>query len=187
MFRRLMLASTLALALAACNGGGGDLAGPDDPGPAPHNPNPDPGPQDPGPQPQDPPPPPPPQNAGITGTYMLTQINSSTPGQLVTIANPDGIVIGLYRFDASTTIVLDPLQTFDLQIHYTDDKSQFTIADAGEFKGGGESQGFLVVTFNSAVYGDSFTGTAGEGLLAIQYDMDGDGNMDTVFGFQRVG
>jgi hypothetical protein len=182
MFRRILLACTLGLALAACTGGGGDLAGPNDPGPAPHDPAPGPAP-DPGPQ--DPPPPPP--NAGITGTYKLVQINSSLPGQLVTVANPDGIVIGLYRFDASSTVVLDPLQTFDLQIRYSDDKSQYTITDSGEFKGAGQSEGFLVLTFNSTPFDDSFTGTAGQGLLAISYDLDWDGAMDTVFGFQRVG
>ena len=66
----------------------------------------------PGPQPGPTPEPPtipedPPAQGGIQGTYVLTQINNSQPGQMVTVANPDGVVIGLYRFDAATTLTLD--------------------------------------------------------------------------------
>ena len=42
------------------------------------------------------------------------KINNSQPGQMVTVANPDGTVIGLYRFDAGTQLALDALQTFSL-------------------------------------------------------------------------
>ena len=167
------LACALGLLLSAC-GGGNDATAPD-PGPPTHDPTP--GPQQ----------PPPDQNAGITGQYVLTQINGSKPGQMVSVANPDGILIGLYRFDASTTLTLDPLQTFELQINYSDDKGAYGLGDQGEFKSPGEVQGTLALTFTSAVYGDAFEGGATDGVVAIQYDFDGDGRPDTVFTFQRVG
>ena len=114
---------------------------------------------------------------------MLAQINNSQPGQLVTIANPDGLVTGLYRFEA-TTLTLDALQTFELELRYTDDKTQYSLDDAGEFKQAGPvSQGALPLTFNSATYGDSFTGVALEGIVAIKYDFDGDGQAETSFTF----
>jgi hypothetical protein len=123
----------------------------------------------------------------VQGTYVLTQINQSEPGQLVTIANPDGLVIGLYRFEA-TTMSMDALQTFAFSLSYTDDKSQFSIDDAGEFKQAGpmSQEGALPLTFYSDVFGDQFTGVVLNGIVAIKYDFDGDGQLDTSFGFRRV-
>ena len=135
----------------------------------------------PDPQPQDPG-----QNTGIAGTYTLVQINNSKPGQLVTIANPDGTVIGLYRFDAATQLNLDALQTFDMNLKFTDDKSQFELSDEGEFKQAGSAGGSLALTFTSATYDDAFSAIATDGVVAINYDLDGDGQADTVFAFQRV-
>lgn len=179
------LACALALTLSACSGGGGSTA-PDD-GPIVQDPGPGngPGPQQPGPGqpgPQDPG-----QDTGIAGTYVLVQINNSKPGQLVTIANPDGVVIGLYRFHDATSLSLDPLQTFALNLRYTDDKTELELQDAGEFKQAGSAGGSLALTFTSATYGDAFSAIATDGVVAINYDFDGDGQADTVFGFQRVG
>jgi hypothetical protein len=174
--RRLALAlgCALGLTLAACSGGSGDATAPDadppthDPGPTP-DPTPDP-------------------NAGIPGHYTLEQINGSQPGQLVTIANPDGKVIGLYRFDAASTLEMDGLQTFNLQLRYTDDKAEYGLPDAGEFKQEGpvSQEGALPLTFSSTEYDDSFTGVALGDIVAIQYDIDGDGQPDTKFGFRRA-
>jgi hypothetical protein len=169
------IALALAFGLAGCSSGSREPTGPDLPEP------PAPGPQ---PPTQEPPPTPAP-NQGVQGTYELTQINQSEPGQLVTIANPDGLVIGLYRFEA-TTISMDALQTFALSLSYTDDKSQFSIDDAGEFKPAGPitQEGALPLTFYSDVFGDQFTGVVLNGVVAIKYDFDGDGQLDTSFGFQ---
>ena len=106
---------------------------------------------------------------------------------MVTVANPDGTVIGLYRFDAGTQLALDALQTFSLQLRYTDDKEDFGIDDQGEFKSPGQVEGTLALTFYSKVYGDQFQGVAADGAIAFKYDFDGDGQTDTVFRFQRVG
>jgi hypothetical protein len=172
-----VLAILLALALAGCSGGSRGSTGPDLPEP------PAPGPQ---PPTQEPPPAPAPQ-PGVQGTYVLAQINQSQAGQLVTIANPDGLVIGLYRFEA-TTMSMDALQTFAFSLSYTDDKSQLSLDDAGEFKQAGpiSQEGALPLTFYSDVYGDQFTGVVLNGIVAIKYDFDGDGELDTSFGFQRV-
>lgn len=160
------LALTLALALAGC-GGGSDAAAPN--------------PEPPGQAPGDPPP----VQGGVQGTYVLEQINDSKPGQLVTISNPDGTVIGLYRFEA-TTLTLDALQTFDLSLRFTDDKSPFQLDDAGDFKPAGPAnQGALPFTFHSNTYGDSFTGVVLQDEVAIKYDLDGDGQPETSFGFRR--
>ena len=165
-----VLGLAVALALAGCAGGDGDTTGP---GPEPQEPGmPVPGTPDPSP--------------GVQGSYVLEQINQSRPGQLVTIANPDGRVIGLYRFEA-TTLTLDALQTFALELRYTDDKTPYGIDDEGEFKQAGPlSQGALPLTFSSAVYEDSFTGVVLEDIVAIKYDFDGDGRADTSFGFRRA-
>jgi hypothetical protein len=162
----------LGLALAACSGSGGDATAPD-PEPPAHQPGtPDPG--------------TPAPSAGVQGSYVLAQINSSEPGQLVTIANPDGTVIGLYRFEA-TTLTLDALQTFELGLRYTDDKTPSGIDDEGEFQQAGPvSEGALPLTFSSAVYGDSFTGVVLGDIIAIKYDFDGDGEAETTFGFRRT-
>lgn len=185
-YRRALyaLACALGLVLVACSGGGGDVTAPD-PGPPHQDP-----PEQPVPvptPPQIPDAPPPGQQNGIQGTYTLVQINNSQPGQMVTVANPDGKVIGLYRFDASTQLVLDPLQTFNLQLRYTDDKDDYGIDDQGEFKSPGQVEGTLALTFYSKAYGDQFEGVAADGAISFKYDFDGDGQTDTVFGFQRVG
>jgi hypothetical protein len=165
----------LALGLAACSGKGGDATGPE-PDPAPHDPGPVP---DPGPAPD--------PGSGVQGHYVLAQINNSQPGQLVTMANPDGTVIGLYRFDAGTTLDMDALQTFDLRLRYTDDKEQYELPDEGEFKQAGPvSEGALPLTFTSASWDDAFTGVVLGDIVAIKYDFDGDGQPDTSFGFQRT-
>jgi hypothetical protein len=160
------LACCVALVVAGC-GGSGDLAAP----------NPEPPVQEPGN--------PPPAQGGVQGTYVLEQINDSKPGQLVTISNPDGAVIGLYRFEA-TAIALDALQTFDLSLVYSDDKTAYRLDDRGEFKPAGPpDQDALPLTFSSAVYGDSFVGVVLRDMVAIKYDFDGDGRPDTSFGFRR--
>jgi hypothetical protein len=177
--RTRMLA--LAVALAACSGGSNDPTGPG-PGPGPEQPGPEPGVPGPGtPAPEEPA-----QSPGVQGNYVLERINQSEPGQLVTIANPDGLVIGLYRFEA-TVLTMDALQTFALALRYTDDKTQFVLDDAGEFKQAGPiSQGALPLTFSSDVYGDAFTGVALEDIVTINYDFDGDGQLDTSFAFRRA-
>ena len=174
-----VLALGLVLALAACSGGSRDATGPD-PEPPVHQPLPEPIPEPPAPAPA-------PNPGGVQGSYVLEQINQSQPGQLVTIANPDGLVIGLYRFEA-TTMSMDALQTFALSLSYTDDKTQFSLDDTGEFKQAGPTsqEGALPLTFYSDVYGDQFTGVVLNGMVAIKYDFDGDGQLDTSFGFQRV-
>ena len=171
------LALAFAMALAACSGEGRDATGPDPvpPGGDPQVPVPAPTPE-PGPEPQ----------PGVQGIYVLAGINGWAPGRLVTIANPDGLVIGLYRFEA-TTLTLDALQQFELTLRFTDDKSPFAIDDAGEFKQAGPvTEGGLPLAFSSAVYGDSFTGVALGSAVEIEYDFDGDGRHDTTFAFQRV-
>ena len=156
---------------------------PEQPGPGPEQPGP--GPEQPAPGPEQPVPAPEPP-AGIQGTYTLIQINNSAPGQLVTLANPDGILIGLYRFDAATTLTMDALQTFTLTMRYSDDKDEHGFDDHGEFKLAGQAGNTLALVFSSADYEDQFSGVAVDGTVAFQYDFDDDGRMDTTFGFQRV-
>jgi hypothetical protein len=179
------LACALGLVLSGC-GGGGDTTAPT-PGPEPiptPQPGPEPAPQ-PAPQPQ---PQPQPQPApAIAGTYALIQINNSQPGQLVTIANPDGIVVGLYRFDAAMQLTVDEQQHFSLTVRYSDDKSQFGYDDEGEITPAGETGGSIALMFGSATWGDSFSGIYTDGVIAFSYDLDGDGRPDTTFAFQRVG
>ena len=162
-----VLGLALALALAGCSGKSGDTTGP----------NPEPPTNDPVP----------PTQGGVQGSYVLEQINGSQLGQLVTISNPDGRVIGLYRFQP-TTLIMDPLQTFDLELRYTDDKTPGGIDDEGEFKQAGPvpANGALPLTFSSATYGDKFTGVVLGNTVAIKYDFDGDGQLDTSFRFRLV-
>jgi hypothetical protein len=187
--RRLALAlgCAVGLTLAACSGGGGDTTAPD-PSPPTGNPGPTPNPT-PGPTPDPTPGPTPGPITGVQGTYVLAQINGSQPGQLVTIANPGGKVIGLYRFDAATTLEMDGLQNFNLQLRFTDDKAEYGLPDEGEFKQEGpvSQEGALPLTFSSTVYDDSFTGVVLGDIVAIKYDLDGDGQLDTSFGFRRAG
>ena len=179
---RYALACTLGLVLAAC-GGGSDTTAPT-PDPIPHpQPAPEPAPE-PAPQPN---PQPTPQPASIAGTYQLIQINNSEPGQLVTIANPDGGVIGLYRFDTGTRLTVDAQDQFQLTFSYTDDKSGLGFGDMGHIAEVGRTGGSTALVFSSGIYGDTFQGIAVDGVIMISYDFDGDGRMDTSFGFQRVG
>lgn len=173
--RPLRLAAlALAVLLGGCSGGRG---GPTEPDPTPPGQ---------GPLPPVPAPPAPEPQPGVQGTYVLERINESEPGQLVTIANPDGLIIGLYRFEA-TTLTLDPLGTFALGLRFTDDKTPFAIDDAGEYKQAGVPvEGGLALTFRSDVWGDSFTGVVQQEFMAIEYDFDGDGRHDTRFGFRRA-
>lgn len=171
------LALALAIALAGCSGEGRDATGPDPvpPGGDPQVPGPVPTPE-PEPQPQ----------PGVQGLYVLAEINGWAPGRLVTIANPDGLVIGLYRFEA-TTLALDALQQFELTLRFTDDKTTFAIDDTGEFKQAGPAtDGALPLAFSSAVYGDAFTGIVRGSAVEIVYDFDGDGRHETTFAFQRI-
>lgn len=163
-----VLGVVLALLLAGCSGKSGDATGPNVP-------------------PPNDPEVPAPNQGGVQGSYVLEQINESKPGQLVTISKPDGKVIGLYRFQP-TTLILDPLQTFALEIRYTDDVTPDGFDDEGEFKQAGPvgNNGALPLTFSSAVYGDRFTGVVLNGMVAIKYDFDGDGELDTSFGFRLV-
>jgi hypothetical protein len=177
--RRAAILPVLALGVlvAACSGGG-DVTGPT-PEP-PHQPAP----------PTIPAPPTPeipsPVTPIVAGTYALVLINQSEPGQLVTIANPDGQVIGLYRFQATTRLVLSPMQSWSLELQYSDDKTNFVLSDEGEFGWSGDASG-VVLNFESAIYGDVFAGKAKDGVAAIRYDLDGDGRLETTFGFHKIG
>lgn len=178
------LTGALCLFLLACSGGGNptgpggdDPMDPVEPGPPHPFPN-DPGPNDPGPtQP----------GRIIAGSYQLTLINGeSTPGQMVSVANPDGILIGLYRFQATTTLILDPLGAYSLSIEYSDDKASYRLDDAGAYKWSGATNGVTLV-LTSETWGDVFEGAAAQnGAAAIWYDFDGDGRTDTQFEFQKV-
>ena len=164
-----MLGLALALALAGCSGSSGDAM----------SPNPEPPEQDPGP--------PAPTQGGVQGSYVLEQINGSRLGQLVTISNPDGEVIGLYRFQP-TTLLMDGLQNFTLELRYSDDQTPDGIDDEGNFKQAGPvaTNGALPLTFSSSTYDDRFTGVALGNTVTIKYDFDGDGQLDTSFGFRLV-
>jgi hypothetical protein len=182
------VACALGLAVAAC-GGGSDTTAPT-PDPIPHPaPGPEPAPQpapQPAPDPQ-PTPDPAPQPSSIVGTYHLIQINNSQPGQLVTITNPDGNVAGLYRFDATTQLVVDADNRFALKFSYTDDKSELGYEDQGQVLALGETGGSTALQFGSFFYLDQFEGIAVDGVIMISYDFDGDGQAETSFAFQRIG
>jgi hypothetical protein len=186
------LACALGLALLACGGGGGgDTTAPDPVPPTQDPPAQQPPPEQPPPEqppPTQPPPTqPPPTQPGVVGSYVLVQINNSQPGQMVTLSNPDGNVIGIYRFDASTALSLDALQTFELQLNFSDEKGLYGIHDQGEFKLAGQAENVLALSFTSAVYQDEFSAIYTDNVVAIKYDTDGDGQADTTFAFQRVG
>ena len=164
----ITLGWVLALGLTACSGKAGNVTGPTN----------DPGPQNPGPGP----------DAGPAGGYVLEQINGSAPGQLVTLANPGGEVIGLYRFDAASTLELDAKHAFHLALRYTDDKEQLGIDDSGRYDPAGPvaEDGSQPLTLSSAFYGDVFAGVVLGNIVALRYDFDGDGQWDTSFGFRRA-
>jgi hypothetical protein len=72
----------------------------------------------------------------VAGSYALGQINNQfTPGQNAALANPDGNLIGLYRFEESTSLVLEPLQTYTLVLNYRDEKGNYQLTDEGSSSG----------------------------------------------------
>ena len=170
-----VLGLALAFALTGCSGSSGDAAGPnvelppEDPG-TPNNPG------------------TPPQNHGVQGSYVLEQINGSQPGQLVTMSNRDGQVIGLYRFDAESRLGLHADQAFALTLLYSNDIKKLVLEDRGESEqvGPASQDGAVALTFTSATYGDQFTGVVLGNIVAVKYDFDGDGEPDTSLGFRRV-
>ena len=180
------LASVLCLALVACSSGGDSTApngpptdeppvvGPGNPG---HNPPPGPGPDQP---PPPPPPPPPAPDYDVTGTYGLTKINDSQPGQMVLLSNPGGNVIGLYRFDVSSALSMTD-QTWAFSIILTDEKNVYQIDNQGTFTRSGDRG--EDVTFVSELDGKVFSGSATDGSMVFTYDLDGDGKPDTSLGF----
>ena len=78
--------------------------------------------------------------------------------------------------------------SFARSLSFSDYKTPFSLDDAGEFKQAGpiSQEGALPLTFYSDTYGDQFTGVVLQDFVAIKYDFDGDGQLDTSFGFQRV-
>ena len=44
----------------------------------------------------------------------------------------------------------------------------------------------LPLTFYSGTYGDRFSAVATQDFVLIHYDFDGDGELETEFGFRRV-
>ena len=164
-------AGALLLALAACSGGR-DPTGPD------QNP---PGGDAPGGEQQNPPP------AGdVSGLYVLANVNDGNPGQTVTLSNPDGRVIGIYRFDSrQSKLTLNPDRTWTLSLAYEDDQHTAVLEDEGTFAADqGQEDGF---DFHSNRYGDDFHVLAKQGVAVIGYDFDGDGQIDTHFAFGRLG
>lgn len=182
--RRVGLRSAAAFALVlllACSGGDANGPSPDIPNDPPAQPHPNP-PPTPTPPPADQPPPPdqPPAD-DFSGVYTLTRVNQGFPGQLITVANPDGIVVGLYRFDEGSTLALRADGTWSMSLQYSDDKVNFLIDDEGQFiHNGGD------LLFASEVYGDQFPGSGQPGAVAIGYDLDGNGETDLILGFARM-
>jgi hypothetical protein len=196
--RRVGLQSIAALALAlllGCSGGDPSGPSPDVPNGPPAGPptHPQPNPPPPADQPPLPPAPPPPSPHqppappdqppadDYAGVYVLTRVNDGFPGQLTMVANPDGSVVGLYRFAEGSTLALRPDGTWSMSLDYSDDKVNFVIDDAGQFT---ENAGDLL--FASTVFGDQFLGSGQPGAVAIGYDLDGDGGTDLILGFARL-
>jgi hypothetical protein len=181
LFDRTVHGVTAALCIAALAcGGGADAVGPHGPGDQPGDPG---NPGNPGtPQIPDNPNPAPP----VAGGYTIGLINSSNPGQNVLLANPDGSAIGLYRFLETSTLTLDPLGGYTLTFEFAEDTHSYTVHDQGGWKGGNQGpDGTIELSFKSQTYGDEFPGITRNGRVEIQYDFDGDGNIDTLFGFIR--
>ena len=175
----LGLTTALSLALVGC-GGGSDATAPD---PGQHDPAPHPDPQpDPQPQPQ----PQPQPDAGVPGTYGLVLVNGSKPGQMVLLSNPDGAAIGLYRFDAATSLTLSADHTYELTMRLADDKNTYLLHDTGNYEvtPNGEK---LSLTFISQGDGGTYPGVSSGNGAVVDYDIDGDGTPETFLGFARIG
>jgi hypothetical protein len=162
-------AGALLLALAACSGGK-DATGPD---------------QNPGGDPpgngQNPPP------AGdVSGVYVLANVNDANPGQAVTLANPDGSVIGIFRFDPRhSRLELNADGTWNFSLAYDDNGQTRQAEDEGTWSPDETQQDGYV--FKSDRYGDEFHCLAKLGVALIGYDFDGNGRIDTYFAFGRLG
>jgi hypothetical protein len=153
-------AGALLLAVLACSGGK-DATGPNGPGaPTPRAPRPTP---------------------NVTGLYALAAINARAPGRMLTIANPDGTVIGLYRFDARSRLQLSADRTWSMSLAFADERKSHLVDDQGTFTQGGADGTSLV--FESRQSGNRFIGRARNGGAAIDYDFDGDGQPETILGF----
>ena len=157
-FRRAVhyLAAAL-LTLPACSGSD-DIAGPGDPGP---------------------------QLPDFTfaGHYLLSSIGEGRPGQVIRIANPDGSVVGLYRF-LYGTLDLNPSGGYSVYLEYEDETRTYVLEDEGQYTWHSVDGG-VWLDLSSDTYDDDFDGAATrEGAAAIDYDLDGSGEAETRFGFQ---
>jgi len=173
----LGLTTAFSLALTGC-GGGGDATAPD-PDPGQHDPAPHPDPQ-PQPQPQ------PQPDAGVPGTYGLVLVNGSQAGRMVLLSNPDGGAIGLFRFDAATSLTLSADHTYELTMRLADDKNTYLLHDTGNYEvtPTGEK---LSLTFISQGAAGTYPGVSTGNGAVVDYDIDGDGTPETFLGFVRIG
>ena len=169
----LGLTTALSLALTGC-GGGGDATGPD-PDPGQHDPAPHPEPQ---PQPQ--------PDAGVLGTYGLVLVNGSQAGRVVLLSNPDGAAIGLFRFDAATSLTLSADHTYELTMRLADDKDTYLLHDTGDYEVTQDGEK-LSLTFISQGAAGTYPGTSTGNGTVVDYDIDGDGTPETFLGFVRIG
>jgi hypothetical protein len=123
------------------------------------------------------------EQPSIAGSYVLARINDFQPGQMVTLANPNGHVIGLFRFSESSQLDLTDDESWTLSLRFEDQTRGHLIENEGDFTRGGAAGAEL--EFSSDTSEDEFPGTAKGGVAAIKYDTDGDGQPDTIFGFTR--
>jgi hypothetical protein len=56
-------------------------------------------------------------------------------GLITSLANPSGNLIGIYRFQPTTTLVLDPMGGYSLSLEYSDDKGNYVLGDEGSTSG----------------------------------------------------
>ena len=175
------LGCALGLVLAGCSGKGGDTTAPD-PDPAAaragtgaqHDPDPAPGPT-------------PDPTRGRPGQLRPEQINNSQPGQLVTIANPDGTVIGLYRFDAADDAGHGRASDLRPPAPLHGRQGAVRAAGRGRVQAGRPRVGGRTPSHvHLGHLDDAFTGVVLGDIVAIKYDFDGDGEAETSFGFQRT-
>jgi hypothetical protein len=150
-------AATLLLLLAACSGGK-DATGPGgDPG-----------------------------TGQISGDYVLANINQNNPGQIVTLANPNGTVIeGQFRFDPRSQLHLGADGSWTLFIQYDKNGEGKTLGDEGTYTPDNAAPGALLL--HSDKFDDDFIGQVQNEAAGIRYDFDGDGQLETVFVFGRLG